>query len=555
MSRRAERRTTLAALLAVVASLGFAAAARAGSYPMYQCTASSAGVSPGWSTYGFTTLASTVLSDECGGGGRLGLYAFSNGQAGAVTENGSSGSQIGLALGVPSSVPDVSIQTIAGQVTASSVTGDDAYLGFASAGQSLPGLVELPYGGGDYSAAESWSLPQGARDFEAFVNCSTDRSSPTCQFADSRAIPALSNLTLTLAESTPPSIASVSGSLASAAASGSRVSGSQAISFTLTDADSGMRSAALTLTPQAGGAPSVRGFDFSSSCAYDAWSACANTQTVSGLTLNTTSLVNGAYAVELSAIDAAGNLSNDALGTVIVSNSSTGASPLGAAPGSGLGASELALGAPNGSGASGSAELRLGLSGTITRPYAQRALRIGGRLLNRDGAPIASATLALMQTIAGTARQEVLANVTTAPDGTFTVAVPPGPSRTIALAYRAFAAASGYAATASVGEVVSAGVRLGVSPRRIAAEGKITLTGTVQGPIPPRGAIVNLLVHYRGRWEPFRTPRTDAHGRFKVAYQFQGAVGRFPFKAEVPAGQAGFPFGGGASKVISIATR
>jgi hypothetical protein len=554
MWRRAELRATLSVLLVSALALGLAGVARAGTYPMHQCTGS-AGVSPGWTAYGFTTLASTVLSDECGAGGRLGLYAFTNGQAGAVTENGSTGSQVGLELAVPASAPGVSIQAIAGQVTASSVTGDDAFLGFASAGQALPGLVELPFGGGDYSAGESWSLPQGARDFEAFVNCSTDHSSPTCQFADSRAIPALSGLTLTLAESTPPSIGSVSGPLASAAASGSSVSGSQAISFTLGDADSGVRSAVLTLSPQTGGAPSVHSLDFSSSCTYDAWSACANTQTGSGLTMNTTSLANGAYVVGLSVTDAAGNTSNDALGTVAVSNSPSGTSPLGALPGSGLGESALALGAPNGLGASASAQLHLSASGTLRRPYAQRALRLGGRLLGRDGAPIAGATLALMQTVAGTARQEVLANVTTAPDGTFTVAVPPGPSRTIGLAYRAFAAASGYAATASVREVVAAGVQLSVRPRRIAAEGKITLAGTVWGPVPARGAIVDLLVHYRGRWEPFRTPRTDAHGRFRVEYQFQGAVGRFPFKAEVPAGQAGFPFGGGASKVVSVAAR
>jgi hypothetical protein len=65
---------------------------------------------------------------------------------------------------------------------------------------------------------------------------------------------------------------------------------------------------------------------------------------------------------------------------------------------------------------------------------------------------------------------------------------------------------------------------------------------------------VDLLVHYRGRWEPFRTPRTNSHGRFRVAYHFEGGVGHFPFRAEVPAGQAGFPFGTGNSRVVNVRT-
>jgi hypothetical protein len=74
----------------------------------------------------------------------------------------------------------------------------------------------------------------------------------------------------------------------------------------------------------------------------------------------------------------------------------------------------------------------------------------------------------------------------------------------------------------------------------------------VQGPIPAHGVIVDLLVHYLGQWQPFRTPRTDSAGRFAVSYRFQGGVGRFPFRAQVPAGQAGFPFSQGFSRAIAV---
>ena len=123
----------------------------------------------------------------------------------------------------------------------------------------------------------------------------------------------------------------------------------------------------------------------------------------------------------------------------------------------------------------------------------------------------------------------------------------------IVLAYRAFTDA-GYAAQANIRESVAAGVQLRIAPRRTTPNGTIILTGKVQGPIPPKGALVDLLVYYRRHWEPFHTTRTDRDGRFTVVYQFEGAVGRFPFRAEAPQGQARFPYSGGYSNVIDVAT-
>ncbi len=93
-----------------------------------------------------------------------------------------------------------------------------------------------------------------------------------------------------------------------------------------------------------------------------------------------------------------------------------------------------------------------------------------------------------------------------------------------------------------------------MSPRHTSATGTIVLRGRVSGRIPRGGVIVELLVHYRGAWEPFRTPRTDASGRFNVRYQFQGAIGRFPFRAQVFGGQAGFPYAYGLSSPVTVIT-
>jgi hypothetical protein len=666
-----------------------ATSAFAGTYPMYQCSLQSSAVSPGWTVYGFDTEASTVLSDSCSAsGGSIGDYVFSNGLAGAVTENGNDGSQVGLELQVPASAPDVTIQSITGEVHASPATGDDAFLGFASAGQGLPGGTELPYGGGgEYSALDSWTLPQGGRDFETYVNCTTDRSSPTCLFSDSTSVPALSDVTLTLNDPVAPAVASVSGQLASAAEDHGTVTGSQTFGFTATDADSGVRSATLTLTPQGGGAPYQHTFDFSGECSYDAWNACPLRQSVGGFVLNTATLGDDTYTVELAVINAAGNVATDTLGTLVSDNAPTNASvpsilvpetlqpgsslsaqpgawsapseagtvtyayqweqcngrgeacqpidgaqsasytltagdvgdtlrvlvsasdndgtsmlasspttpvlpvagpvstlpgpvttgppesstgspsptaaptvsvvaspaPV-ASPGASTPANPVVIGAPNGIGASGSAQLLLDTSATVSRSYADRSFRLSGRLLNNLGAPIENAMLQLSQQIEGVGTSQLIASVRTNSSGAFGVRVPAGPSRLVEVDYRAFSSDAGYAAQATVRESVLAGVRLDVTPRRLSSEGTITLTGTVNGPIPAQGAIVDLLVHYRGRWVPFRAPRTNAQGGFRVTYQFEGATGRFPFRAEIPAGQSGLPYARGYSKIIDVLT-
>ena len=408
-----------------------ATSAQAGTYPMYQCAPGVPAVSPGWSVFGNTTNANTVLSNGCSAGGSIGDYVFTDGQAGAVTENGESGSQVGLRIDVPGSAPGVTIHAIKAEVIASTVTGDDAFLEFASAGQSLPGAAELPYGGGSaYTATETWTLPQSARDFEAYVNCSTDRSSPTCDFADSTAVPALANITLSLEDDTPPTVEDVSGPLAAAAAADTPVAGSQPISFTGSDAGSGVHTATLTLSPLSGGASYVHTFDFSGECAYDSWNACPLTETVSGFTVNTDALADGAYAASLAVTDAAGNVTNDALGSITVSNAAATVSSLGALPGPGTTSSATGpAGSPNGSGASEGAHLQLGVRSPISRTYAKRALRVTGRLLNAQGLPIAGASLDVLQQVDG-ATLELIGRARTGSDGTFVASVPGGPSRT-----------------------------------------------------------------------------------------------------------------------------
>lgn len=229
---------------------------------------------------------------------------------------------------------------------------------------------------------------------------------------------------------------------------------------------------------------------------------------------------------------------------------STSPSPSGASPGGLVGgqstpsaSTPVALGA----------RLRLNAPATITRTYAHRALSLSGRLLGANGAPIAGAVLDVLQQPAGGPVQ-LIGQVVSGPDGAFTAAIPPGTSRAIEVGYRPSRSDSSYSAEARVFERVRAGVKLTITPRRTSSAGYIVLSGQVEGPVPRHGVIVELLVHYRGSWVPFRKPRTDATGHFTKSYDFQGAIGRFPFRAEVPAYQAGFSFERGLSSVIDVAT-
>jgi hypothetical protein len=200
--------------------------------------------------------------------------------------------------------------------------------------------------------------------------------------------------------------------------------------------------------------------------------------------------------------------------------------------------------------AAASAELQLTSPAKVTRPYNTSALTITGTLKTTQGEPIGAANLDILEAAGSEGQPKIIAHTTTGSDGAFTIHVPDGPSRTITAAYPA--SGGGYSTQAAATETVNAGVQLHITPMHTSPSGTITITGTIAGPIPHPGVLVELLVHYRGAWVPFRTPRTTAAGRFKTLYQFQGATGRFPFRALVPAGQAGYPYNGGYSNTITV---
>jgi hypothetical protein len=245
---------------------------------------------------------------------------------------------------------------------------------------------------------------------------------------------------------------------------------------------------------------------------------------------------------------------------LVTASNADGASTVASAPSgvvtgtASVGGAALAevLGTPNGRGASQQAQVRIREGNLLVRRYDQRALTLHGALSDLDGTPIVGATLDVLARPAAGGGEALLGRITTAADGTFSANVLAGPSRRVVVGYRAFTGAPQYSAQAALTETVTSGVTLQVTPRRTASDGTITLSGRVAGPLPAHGVVVELLVHYRGAWEPFRDPHTSVSGRFSVRYHFEGAVGRFPFRAKVLGEQSGFPYATGLSRVVHV---
>ncbi len=175
--------------------------------------------------------------------------------------------------------------------------------------------------------------------------------------------------------------------------------------------------------------------------------------------------------------------------------------------------------------------------------FASRAITIMGQLSNSAGTPIGGATLDVREQVAGAASPKVIAHVMTAADGDFTVHVAAGPSRTVLVDYRALSSDPSYSAQAAIQETVE---RRGPAAHHTAPH---PLDGQHRARRDAcrvrsrgNGSSSSCSCTTAGTWEPFRTPRTNRAGHFAVAYQFEGGVGRFPFRAEVLGGQSGFPY-------------
>jgi hypothetical protein len=143
------------------------------------------------------------------------------------------------------------------------------------------------------------------------------------------------------------------------------------------------------------------------------------------------------------------------------------------------------------------------------------------------------------------------ATATTAGDGSFELALPPGPSREVFVHY-----VSGDRVLAGHGLAMRSSARptLAVKPnRRVRSRDRLYFTGALPDPACGDRVVKVQARVGKHRWQVFRTDRTDAACRFDARYKLRATrtARRYRFRALVPQ-QAGYPYDRGNSALARV---
>lgn len=183
-----------------------------------------------------------------------------------------------------------------------------------------------------------------------------------------------------------------------------------------------------------------------------------------------------------------------------------------------------------------------------------RQTQISGRLANRDGQGIAGADIQVFASSDGGSEQ-LVGDLHTDSSGAYSYTAAGSASRTLRFVYAGSPLILPVQSRVRI--VVPAISTLRVSRRRVLNGQRVTFSGQVRStPIPAGGKLIQLEVLLSGRWQTFRTVRTDQAGRWALPYRFARTRGvqRYRFRVELPR-EAGYPFGAGASKSVGVRVR
>lgn len=365
---------------------------------------------------------------------------------------------------------------------------------------------------------------------------------------------------LTLDDAVAPVAANLAGSLVG----GSTLTGSADVTFTASDLGSGVYSAQLSIDGQQvksqvidanGGrcqtvgqaTDGLRDFRYQAPC---------RPFVNAGLSLDTSAYRDGHHALLVSVDDAAGNVTTVFAGTIVTHNAGgPTVGPAAAAPSTGPapGGGHVA----NGTGACETAKLTAGFGARpVARVSAGRGATLKGAL-DCGGRPIGGATLDVAVTSRANRAAPAVAQVMTAPDGTYMFAVAPGPSRSLTVSYRAFSDDAVPAATAGARLDVAASIALSIGPLRVHNGQTISYTGRVfGGSIPASGLALDVQYRDGRRWRTFdQTRARTADGRFLYHYTFKRTTALIVYTFRVvipPRGVSGYPYSSTASRPRSV---
>jgi hypothetical protein len=141
--------------------------------------------------------------------------------------------------------------------------------------------------------------------------------------------------------------------------------------------------------------------------------------------------------------------------------------------------------------------------------------------------------------------------------GSFSLRVPPGPSRRLRAAYRVRPEDAFLVCSRPLNLNVPARATLSASPRQVRPGGRVRLSGRLRGGhVPRRGKLIDLEARDAGRWRDFDTVRTDRRGRFRTSYRFSRRArrGTYPIRVKVRA-DSSYPFALGYSPAVRVRVR
>ena len=149
-----------------------------------------------------------------------------------------------------------------------------------------------------------------------------------------------------------------------------------------------------------------------------------------------------------------------------------------------------------------------------------------------------------------------VATVMTGADGSWSAALPAGPSRLIEAVY-AGDSSTEPVTSAQVDLIVPARIGTSISPRVLPWRATVTIRGHLEGGyVPPDGVALRLLVRYPGsrRGTPLLALRTNARGSFRIDWSFYAGrgVASYPLWISTTATESDYPFAAANGRHIIV---
>jgi hypothetical protein len=190
---------------------------------------------------------------------------------------------------------------------------------------------------------------------------------------------------------------------------------------------------------------------------------------------------------------------------------------------------------------------------TVTVSYGAKSV-VSGRLVNRDGQPVAGARLAVASAVDRGAPQyaDLATDVVTDAKGRYRLTLPAGPSLRVRVSYFARALDTAPAGRANARVKVRTRASLRPVRRHLGGRRRATFRGRVYGRYRPPGVRVELQGRRGHSYITLATAATRPDGTYRLSYRFtRRAHGRYVFRLRVRH-YARFPYFLGHSRAVNV---